>query len=379
LPGSPPVPQGTTWQFPVCIAFDRGGARGETCTEMTAATAEVALDAKACPAWIFPNAGGRGYYRTSQPDGALAALRDRGWNLLTPVERMAAYDDISAFTLTGEVGIDMKLSFVTKLMAEKHRIAVRAAVSAAWDAADLVDPTKLPAVRAWVRAAFGPAARALSWQPQPRDDLDAERERVALASLVAWSGDPALRNAAVKLARDWRAVGSASRGSVLGVAADADRRTFDRMLAAVPIEKDPELRVDLLRALTQVTDESRLRTVLELLWDKRLEPLEARRLVYAGRTHALRKVTEAYLRDHLQQLLERFPDNGDERAADLAWAFFGGCDAGKRDEIAAFVNQTFGRFIGSQRVIAQGLEDLDQCIAIRRLLGPRIEAWLAKR
>jgi alanyl aminopeptidase len=268
---------------------------------------------------------------------------------------------------------------VPRLMAEKHRFAVRAAVDAAWQATDLVDPAKLPAVRAWIRATFGPGGRALGWQPQPRDDLDAEQERVALVSLVAWSGDPALRGAAVKLAGDWRTVPSATRRAVLEVAVDADRRTFDRLVAAAPLEKDPELRVDLLRALARVTDESRLRKVLELLWDKRLEPVEARRFVYAGRTYALRQVTEAYVRDHLKQLFERFPDNGDEGAANLAWAFFGGCDASRRDEIAAFVTQTFGRFIGAERTIAHGLEELDQCIAIRRMLGPRIEAWLAKR
>jgi cytosol alanyl aminopeptidase len=379
LPGSPPVPQGTTWKFPVCIAFDRGGARGEVCSEMTAATAEVALDTKACPAWIFPNAGGLGYYRTSQPEAALVALRDRGWSVLTPVERMAVYQDISASTLTGEVGIDLELSFVTRLMAEKHRHAVRAAVDVAWHATDLVDPAKLPLVRAWIRATFGPAARALSWQPRPRDDIDAEQERGALVSLVAWSGDPVLRGAAVKLARDWRTLPSSTRRRVLEVAADADRGTFDRLLAAAPVEKDPELRADLLRGLAGVSDESRLRKVLELLWDQRIEPTEARRFVYAGRTHALRKVTEVYVRDHLKQLFERFPDNGDEGAANLAWAFFGGCDASRRDEVAAFVTQAFGHFIGAERVIAQGLEELDQCIAIRRLLGPRLETWLTKR
>src|SRR4029079_16179207 len=74
LPGSPPVSD-TTWQFPVCIAFDRGRARGETCIDLSTPTAEVALDTKGCPAWVFANAGGHGYYRTSLPEPALAALR----------------------------------------------------------------------------------------------------------------------------------------------------------------------------------------------------------------------------------------------------------------------------------------------------------------
>lgn len=46
--------------------------------------------------------------------------------------------------------------------------------------------------------------------------------------------------------------------------------------------------------------------------------------------------------------------------------------------MARFVTQTFGGLIGAERVIAQGLESLDECIAIRRMLAPRLEAWLAK-
>jgi len=378
LPGSPPVPD-ATWQFPVCIAFDRGGARGETCIDLTSATAEVALDTKACPAWLFPNAGGRGYYRASLPEAALAALRDRGWPQLTPVERMALYSDVSAFALTGEIGVDTKLSFVPKLMAEKHRMGVNAAVDAAVQARNYIDPAKRPVLDAWIGRTFGPRARALGWQPRPRDDIDAEAERKALTSLVAWSGDPELRAAAVKLAGDWRALGPTYRRTVLVVAADADRRTFERILAAAPVEKDPELREDLHRALMQVTDPARLRAVLELIWDPRLDRDEAYWLLFSGRMFAQRAVVAAYLRDHLKQMLERFPDNGDTAFATLAWPFFSSCDAAHRDETLAFVKQTFGGAIGAERVIARGLENLDECVAIRQLLSPRLEAWLARR
>jgi cytosol alanyl aminopeptidase len=377
-PGTPAPAQAQTWQLPVCVAFDRGGERGEVCTELTTPTAELALDAPGCPAWLFPNAGGHGYYRSSQPDAALVALRDRGWNLLTPVERKVAFDDLSAFTETGAVDVATKMSFVPQLMAEKHRFAVSAAVAAAGQARRVLAPARIPELDAWIRATFGPAARALSWRPRPGDDIDAEQQRNALVSLVSWSGDPALRAAAVKLASNWAALAPASRSRVLGVAADADRRTFERMVAAAPVEKDPELRADLLRGLVQVGDPARLRTVLALTWDRRLDLSEVGRLLFAGRTYALRGVAEAYFRDHMAELLQRFPENGDDGAANLAFAFLGGCDAARRDEVAGFVRATFGRFIGAERAIAQGLEGLDACIAIRGLLGPRFEAWLAR-
>lgn len=378
LPGSHAVAPDRPWHIPVCIAYDRSGARGETCTELTTSAAEVALETKACPAWVFSNAGGRGYYRTSLPEAALAALRDRGWKLLTPVERMAAFQDADALATIGEIDVGVELSFVPRLLSEKHRFAVDAAVRAAMQARWVVDPARLPQVDAWIRKTFGPAARALSWRPRPGDDLDAEEERIALVPLVAWSGDPGLRAAAVQLAADWRTLPMVNRSGVLAVAADADRRTFDRMLAAAPVEKDPELQVDLLRALVQVTDEAKLRTVLALAWDRRLGQIEVSRLVHAGATPAARRVAAAYFRDHVKELLERFPDKGDGDPAYLASVFLGGCDAERRDDAAAFVRTTFGGFMGAERTIAQGLERLDSCIALRRLLAPRYEAWLAR-
>jgi alanyl aminopeptidase len=381
LPGSPAPPEGTPWRIPVCVAFDNGGhggARGEACTELTTATAELPLETKACPAWLFGNAGGRGYYRTSQAEAGLVALRDRGWAQLSPAERMVAFGDVSAFAATGEVDVGIELSFVPKLLAEHHRIAVNAAVDAAWRARRWLAADKLPRLDAWIRKTFGPAARALSWQARARDDVDAERSRAALVSLVAWSGDAPLRAQAVALARTWRTLGSAIRNPVLAVAADADAATFDRLLAAVTVETNPELRNDVLRALSQVSDPARLRTVLALTFDKRIEQREARALVTAGRSLAQARLVDAYFREHLDELLARFPDTGNGAATSLALAFLRGCDASRRDDAQAFVQLHFGKLTGADRVIARGLEGLDQCIAAQNLLGPKLLAWLAK-
>ncbi len=385
-PGSPAAPEGTPWRIPVCVAFDRGPGRGtergpgrgETCTELTSASTELTLDTKTCPAWVFANAGGRGYYRTSQAEAGLVALRDRGWQLLTPAERMVAFGDVAAFAATGEVDIGLELSFVPKLLAEHHRIAINAAVDAAGSARRWLPADQLPRFDAWVRKTFGPAARALSWQAHPHDDIDAERSRTALVSLVAWSGDAPLRAAAVALAKTWRTLGSANRSQLLAVAADADPATFDRLLAAVTAEPNPELRNDLLRALAQVSDEARLRSVLALVFDQRIEPREARALVFAGRSVAQFRVVEAYFREHLPELLARFPDNGNGAAAGFAGTFLRGCDAGQRDAAQAFVQEHFGKLTGGSRIIAQGLERFDQCVAAHALLAPKLLAWLAK-
>ena len=378
-PGSPAPAEGTPWRLPVCIAFDRKAARGEVCTELTTPSMELALDTPACPAWIFGNAGATGYYRASQPEAGVIALRDRGWKLLTPAERLVAFHDIAAFVETGEIDVGVELSLVPRLLAERHRVAIATAVDAASGARQMLAADKQPRLDAWIRTTFGPAARALSWQPGAHDDIDAERSRSALVSLVASSGDATLRGAAVKLARGWRTLDPAVRSPVLAAAVASDPATFDRLFTAWQGETDAELRDVLLRALAQVSDETRLRKMLALAFDPKLELRQARTLLNAGRDVAQRRVVDAYYREHVSELLARFPDNGIGGASGLALVFLRNCDAARRDDDAAFVRAKFGAMVGAERTIARGLESLDQCIAARARLAPRLEAWLAGR
>jgi alanyl aminopeptidase len=378
-PGSPPAPEGTPWQLPVCVAYDRGGARGQTCGELTAASAELTLDAKACPAWVFANAGGRGYYRISQPEAALVALRDRGWKLLTPAEHLILFGDVSAFAATGELDIGLELSLVPRLLAEHNSVATTVAVDAAERARRVLADDQRARFEAWIRRTFGPTARALGWQPGAHEDIDSQRSRAAVVPLVAWAGDTALRSAAVALARDWRKLGAATRGAILEIAADTDPATFDRLLAAAPVETDPELRGDLLRAVSRVSNEARLRAALALALDPRIETRELFPLVFAGRDRPQVRVVDAFLRDHIAELLARYPTSGEQfGAVALSNAFLRRCDPAQRDDAAAFVREHFGKLVGAERAIARGLEGLDQCIAAQGLLGPRLTGWLAK-
>ena len=375
-PGSPPTPEGTPWQIPICVAYDRGGARGETCTELTGASTELTLDAKSCPAWVFANAGGRGYYRISQPEAALVALRDRGWKQLTAAERLIVFGDVSAFAATGELDIGLEMSFVPRMLAEHNRIATGAAVGSADRARRLVSGDQLARLDAWIRRVFGPTGRALGWQLRPGDDIDAERSRAAVVSLVAWSGDASLRAAAVALAKNWRSLPSANRGAILEIAADADPATFDHLLAAAPVETSPELRGDLLRAVSRVSDEKRLRAALALALDARIELAEVFPLVFAGRGRAQFKVVDAYFRERLSELLARYPEKN--LVAGLSNVFLRGCDPAQRDDALAFVREHFGKLPGAERLIARGIEGFDQCVAAQQLLAPRLAAWLAR-
>lgn len=182
----------------------------------------------------------------------------------------------------------------------------------------------------------------------------------------------------MQLAAKWRTLDASVRVPALAVAVDEDAATFDRVLAALPAETDAELRSDAFSALMAVRDPARLRTVLALALDPELDRTQARVLMFAGRDAAQYRVVNGYVREHITELLARFPDNGIGGTMFLVPVLLRSCDASRRDDDAAFVRQHFGAMPGGEKQIARSLESLDQCIAGRALLGPKLEAWLAK-
>jgi cytosol alanyl aminopeptidase len=380
VPGSAVPEAGKPWSIPVCVAFDRDGKRAEACTSLDGASADLALEAKACPRWIMLNAGGYGYYRSGLPAPSYQAVRDLAWPSLTPVERFTVFTDASALAFTGQADVALPLSLVPKMLAEKHRFAVGGAANLAERMRTMVSVTKRPAYDAWIRATFGPMARSLGWAARRADSLDVEATRRTLLELVAWAGDAPVRAGAVALSKSWRAIDSAMREVAWGVAADSSPAIFDTFMDAVKVEPDADVRLDLLGALSQVRDEPRLRAVLALLFERSLDVRESQRLLFAGGDDPQRASVARYFQEHFDPLMKRLPAAGPTgSAARFSGLFTQLCDAARRDEIVGYVNEHFGDQPDARRVVTQNLERMDQCIAAKASLSPRVEAWLATK
>jgi hypothetical protein len=225
---------------------------------------------------------------------------------------------------------------------------------------------------------FGPLARRLGWRPRPGDRIDEETARRFVVEAVAWAGEPSLRKGAVALSRGWRTLDAAMRDLVWGVAADASPPLFEELLAAVPVEKRPDVQRDLMTAVASVSDEPRLRAALALLFDPRLDARDAQQLLFTDRTAEQRQIIATYFAQHLEPLLARLPaGSATGSAARYAFLFTRVCDAMRRDEVVAFVKRHFGAMPDGQRVVSQAIERMDQCIAIKAARGPSAVAWLA--
>jgi alanyl aminopeptidase len=376
-PGAPSPPPGRPWGLPVCVAYDRDGQRGEACGMLSAATGELALPAKACPRWVMPNLGGHGYYRVAFTAAEATALRDRGWGQLAGAERRILFDEVREAALLGRLPLPLPLSLIPKLMAHPDRFTVGDVVGLTSELRRFVPLADQRRVDAWVRATYGPAARALGVVPRKDDGLDAEAMRRTLVGVAGDARDPAIVAEAVKLAATWRDLPAGIRPLVLRLAAD-DPARFQALLAEVHHEGDRARRGELLAALAGVRDPTRQRAALALVLDTTLDVRETSWMLLGSHDDAAREIAEAFLRAHVVELLARLPsDETTGGAAALGWVVAAACRAESRPAAEAFLRETFGKLPGATREVAQQLESLDQCIAQRALLEPQLRGWIA--
>ncbi|HEX3760012.1 MAG TPA: ERAP1-like C-terminal domain-containing protein, partial [Kofleriaceae bacterium] len=379
-PGAPTPPATRPWIVPVCVAYDRGGKRGEACGMLSAATGELELPAPSCPRWVMPNLGGRGYYHTAYTPAQITALRDQGWSQLQPTERRAAYIDTMGAATIGKLPLALALSLVPGQLAAGDRFSVRGALELPRELREFVPDDLRPRYEAWMRSTFGAAAHKAGLSPRDSDSLDVEDARDNLVYTVAGVGrDPALDAEAVKLSEHWRDQPQGIRQTVIALAARTSPAAFDRLLKDVVGEEDRGRRRDLVFGLASVRDVKQEAAVLGLLLDERIDIRDTMFLVFAIEEEANRVVAQRYFQDHKDALLKRIPAEGPTSGqAWLAGLFTASCSAERRAEIVDYVTRTFASMPGGARSVQQAIEGMDQCIARRKLMEPEIRSWLGK-
>jgi cytosol alanyl aminopeptidase len=379
-PGAPTPPATRPWIVPVCVAFDAGGKRGETCTMLDAPSATIDLDAPSCPRWVMPNLDGRGYYRAAYTPADVAALRDQAWPQLKPTERNTAFVDIANAARHARLPLTAALSFVPRQLAAGDRFSVGAALDLPLGLRQFIPVELRPTYESWLRRTFGAAARKAGLKPKDGDSLDVESARMQLIDAVGAIGrDPALFADAARLVAQWRDLPQGIRREVLRLAVQSSPAMFDRLFQELFHETERTRRADLIRALVEVRDVKRQTAALGLALDERLDVREAQFVFFGADEDANWANSQRFVREHLDELLKRLPSDGTTTGqAFLAYVFAARCSADDRDDVVAYVNKTFAGMPGGARTVQQAIEGMDQCIARRKLMEPEIRSWLGK-
>jgi hypothetical protein len=341
-------------------------------------THTFAFDAKTCPRWIAANDDGHGYYRVAYTEQQLAALRDEAWPLLTPSDRHDIFFNTVAGAAIGKLPLQLALSFVPRMLVDSSRFSIAQAVALPVGLDTLVPDELRGKYEAWLRQSFGLAEAQTAFVPKEGEDIDVEGTRGELLDAVGWYGrDPKVVDEALELAKHWRGLAQAIRQEAVTLAVDAKQDDFDRFVAELHREPDRTRRQELLKALGAVRDPQRYARVLELVADTSLDLRETLVLLETATTPAQHALVQQFYVAHEAELVKRMPtDEAANPIADLSSIFTDTCRAEKRDEMAAQARLHFAKFPGGERVVRQGIEEMDQCIARRKLLEPEVRGWL---
>jgi alanyl aminopeptidase len=369
------------WQVPVCARFPEGRA----CTLLTANEGELVLPgARGCPSWVLANADGVGYYRVQYRGDLLARLLRDGGKALTVPERAGLIGDVGALVRSGRMMYGEALELVPALARDDNRHILSSAAALVGGLADHYVPESLrPQYRKVIGANFGGRARKLGWQPRPDESDETRLLRPGLAALVAEEGeDAALQADARRLAEKWlgdrKAITPEMVGTVLGAAArGGDRSLWDKLYAAAKVEKDRRDRTQMLQAMGGFSAKELVQKNFQIALSNEFDPRESLILVYgAAGDRRTRQAAYEFVKQHNDTLVARLP-----RAFGVSLAGIGGsfCDREHRADLEAFFKQRAAKAPGGPRELAQILERMDLCIAMRSTHQPSVAAFLKKQ
>lgn len=388
VPMGSSVSSAQTWHVPVCLRYRVNRVDFEHCTVLSNPEQRLTLTA-GCPDWVFPNAGGAGYYYFALEADASRALLEQGYGALTGPERLALFGSLSAGFDAGPTSAAALLGAAPLFSAEPHALLVaeHMRVLRLMDEY-LVSPAQRPAFQQHVAALYDERLRLLGWEPTPNEGGERRLLRVLLLSFVA---DVARsRNVRAWLAQQGRAylgndggplhpdrVHAELRLLALRIALeDGDQGLFQRTAARLHRLSDSDQRGELLAALGSVRDARSVRA-LRLSLDPRLNPLAMALLLRSQLGHrSTRAAALSFVGHNWRRMRERLSN---EQLSTWPAMFDGFCSDARANRVRELFAPYVEQMPGGPRELAQTLERIRLCAARVQAQRASMQTYFAER
>lgn len=311
------VPYDSTgsWQIPLCMRYEAGGASRQTCALMETPTMTLPLEgvSKDCPAWIVPNDSANSYIRYHLPDAQLAALASAP---LSPRENAELVFNVRALLSSGHVRIEKVLPLLRELARAPSRHTTEAILTILRDVHDhwLYGKNAAQArsrFAAYVRALYSKRAQKLGFVPRAGESQEDESLRLSLLAFVGEYGrDPWVLGTARTLADEWLSSGRAIEGDLLALilklaAVGGDQHLYDRLEATLQravSSGDEALQGVLITALAGFREPALIERNLKLFVSEHASRQRMMLVKEMLASVATRRAALAYLHDNRQRI-----------------------------------------------------------------------------
>jgi alanyl aminopeptidase len=368
------------WSIPVCARFGRNDASTRQCFLLDQRTQEFAVEG-GCADWYMPNADAAGYYRFTMADRDFTALRSR-IGTLPPVEQMIFADAVSSAFKRGELAPGTLLDTMPALAASSlPQVATALFEDFTWIHRYLANTATRPALDAFAMKMYGPRMAELGYRRRSGEADAATRLRARLVEFLALTvRDRDVRKILNEQGR--AALGLDTGGKVDLSRADPDllnstlrttvqesgQPAFDAVLGELKINHQSEQRRELIAALGSTRDAN----LAERALDYGLTPDTAVEETFPlFRAHYSEPENGAsfwqWFQAHYGALKARLPDQAQSFLTVMAAS--GRCRTSQADELQRWFAPRIKDIVGGERSLAQSLETIGQCAALREHVG----------
>ncbi len=381
--GSAIDPEEGEWQVPMCVSYTVDGATRSSCALLSDKQQSIDLDAASCPTQLHPNADGSGYYRFS--------LDEAGWQeliasalSLPAAEAIVLADSLDAGFRAGVVSADTYVSGMTTLI--QHE---------AWDVADsvtdyfeaitnVVHPSQLEDAQKAFRQIVRPRFATLE---NPSDAGSTLLQQRMQRFLVVIARDPEIRaplaaQASAVIGFEQEADADAAPASQyetifsVGVQ-DLGEAFFDLLLERLVASEDPQFRYAASGALARVEDPVLVKTLQNAGLDGTFKQSEFRGIGsrQMGR-QATTELTFAWLLENTDEIVSKVTGGLATRIIPSLGSSF--CTVERANDWQAFVTDHAELMPGYERTLAQALESVHLCAALREASSDELIAAFEK-
>jgi len=379
-----------TWQLPLCVRLGDGTGIGKACMLLTDTDAIMSLSSDACPDFVMPNADGAGYYRFALDEDGWRRLMS-GIDRLNQKEALVVADSLSAAYQADRLTTAALVDGIRVLAASPYSLVATAPAKDLVRFRDsLASPGNREAVLALMRDVYRPRLDQLDAAAAAPNDIERALFRTKLVNVLALEAeDPALRaeltEQAVRYIRfgeegaaglDESALDPALIGIALAVGVQERGAPFVEALIERLFESsDAKFRSDAAVALAATDDPLVGDRVRALLLDDRLRGREPTQLAFAlAKRPAQRTATFDWYKANEPAFTGRISSFAHRFLPRLAAGF---CTLEERDDVQAFFTPLAQTLQGVERGLAEVLEGIELCAALRDARGAEVDAYFA--
>ncbi len=375
LNSSTPVDTKETWTLPVCLKKNGG----ESCEVLNAASQNLPVPSSS---FLFVNAEGKGYYRTSYPEEAFRKIESNVESGLTPEERISLLGDQWALARSGKTTIGAYLDLVAGV-ARDNSAQVLQGPSGSLTTIDTriaASAEERAQLSAWVRAKFGPAYKSLG-APEAADTPAKRELRASLMIIVAGLGeDPgAIADAKAITAKslaDRSSVDATLSNAALNIAPKyGDAALFDQLEKVSLVAPNAQDRANALRALALFRDPALVKRALDFAVSGKVKNQDAAYFVASElSTRDTQDVAWQYVQDNWEKVSAQFTTFA---GASLIAGTGGFCSADRLEQVGSFF--ATHKVAASEHALARAKSQISDCIDLRLALEPGLKEWLSRQ